>query len=88
MKKFFFKPDTKLIINRSVGGNRQAFTTTYADAVQDGDFSTCSGTVDVTVELHPDEYSNFAGCGTAIRYENKTPYLLEYDGGSEVIDRD
>ena len=71
------KSSTKVMIKRN---NKNSFSvgswfeTTWGEAVKNNDLTTCSGTVHVTIELHPSEYSNFEGCEDVIRFDGRGAY--------------
>ena len=77
--KHYLKNVTKLNITRSVKNpfSSQSFTTTYSQAIEDNDFTTDSGTVSVSVELHDDEHKNFVGCNPTINYGANGLYVEE-----------
>lgn len=75
--KMRIKNSTKVMIQRNVINPFSAgrwFETTWGDAVKNNDLTTSSGTVDVSVELHPSEYVNFEGCEDTIRFDDRGAY--------------
>ena len=75
--KIRIKNSTKVMIKRN---NKNSFSvgswfeTTWGEAVKNKDLTTCSGTVHVSIDLHPSEYSNFEGCEDSIRFDNRGAY--------------
>lgn len=94
----YLPPDTKLIIHRRhPGGIEPApFITTLGRALAANDFSTSSGTMYVSVELHPAEYPNYRGFDPNINRDETGLYLLEpetdglgnYEPTQDVIEGD